>query len=238
MKIFNLDSPLMEGLGKMADLMWLNVLTIICSLPIVTMGASLTALNYMTLKIVRNEECYVTKGFFKSFKQNFKQATIIWMILLTAGILIAIDFLIMKDSQFQYNSIVQMLIMVCAFLLLMVLVFIFPVLAKFDNTVKNTIKNAFMISIMQFPKTVIMIILYAIPIIIFFFIVSWMPVTFLFGLSGPAFLGALMYNKFFKKMEDQIMSAAQTQETDAAEEDERIFRDELDPSLTDHENLD
>ena len=73
MKFFDLDSPLMQVLNKVADLLWLNILTLICCIPIVTAGASLTAMNYMALKIVRNEECYITKGFFKSFKQNFKQ---------------------------------------------------------------------------------------------------------------------------------------------------------------------
>ena len=65
MKFFNLDSPVMQALGKMADLMWLNILTLICCIPVVTAGASLTAMHYMALKIVRNEECYITKGFFK-----------------------------------------------------------------------------------------------------------------------------------------------------------------------------
>lgn len=73
MKIFDLDSPLMQVLNKVADLMWLNVLTLICCIPIFTAGASLTAMNYMALKIVRGEECYITRGFFKSFKMNFKQ---------------------------------------------------------------------------------------------------------------------------------------------------------------------
>ena len=72
MKFFNLDSPVMQALGKMADLMWLNILTLIFCIPVVTVGASLTAMHYMALKIVRNEECYITKGFFKSFKENFK----------------------------------------------------------------------------------------------------------------------------------------------------------------------
>ena len=80
MKFFNLDSPVMQALGKMADLMWLNILTLICCIPVVTAGASLTAMHYMALKIVRNEECYITKGFFKSFKENFKQATLIWLL--------------------------------------------------------------------------------------------------------------------------------------------------------------
>ncbi len=55
MKLFNLDSPLMRALGKMADLMWLNILTMVCCIPVFTIGASLTALHYMALKIVRDE---------------------------------------------------------------------------------------------------------------------------------------------------------------------------------------
>ena len=74
MKIFDLDSPLMQFLNKMADLLWLNILTFICCIPIVTIGASLTAMHYMALKMVRNEECYITRGFFKSFKENWSSS--------------------------------------------------------------------------------------------------------------------------------------------------------------------
>lgn len=72
-------------MGRAADLMILNIVFIICCLPIVTIGASLTALHYVTLKMVRNEESYIVKSFFKSFKQNFKQATIINLIMLLFG---------------------------------------------------------------------------------------------------------------------------------------------------------
>ena len=64
MKLFNLDSPLMQFLNKVADLMWLNVLTLICCIPIVTVGPALTALHYMALKIARDEECYIARDYF------------------------------------------------------------------------------------------------------------------------------------------------------------------------------
>ena len=67
MKIFDLDSPLMNVLNKMADLMWLNILTLICCIPIITAGAAFTSMHYVALKIVRNEESYITRAFFKSF---------------------------------------------------------------------------------------------------------------------------------------------------------------------------
>ena len=90
-RFFNIDSPIMVGLNKLADLIWLNILTFICCIPIITVGASITALNYVALKMVRNEEGYVTRSFFKSFKQNFKQATIIWLIMLLVAAIIIGD---------------------------------------------------------------------------------------------------------------------------------------------------
>lgn len=232
MKFFDLDSPLMQGLSKMADLLWLNVLTVICCLPVVTAGASLTALNYMALKIARNEECYITKGFFKSFKQNFKQATVIWLIFLAVFIVLAVDFRIMWTAETPSNAIMQVLVAAAALFALFAFMFVFPLLARFDNTVLKTIKNAFLVSAAQFPKTILMIVLYAIPIFLFIYVYMAMPLSFLFGLSVPAWLSAKMYSKFFKKLEDQILEreAPQGQE-EAPQEDERIFKDELDPVL-------
>ena len=234
MKFLNLDSPLMQGLGKMADLMWLNVLTLICCLPIVTIGASLTAMNYMALKIARNEECYITRGFFKSFKENFRQATVIWLIFLVVILILAGDFAIIKSSGVEFGDIFQGIFIAISVLVLFTLMYVFPVLAKFENTVFRTIKNAFLMSLMQFPKTILMIILYVIPVVVFFYVIQLMPLALLFGLSLPAWISAKLYSKFFKKLEDQILSeSAPEGETGEPEEDERIFKDELDPALAD-----
>lgn len=236
MKFLNLDSPLMQGLGKMADLMWLNILTLLCCLPIVTIGASLTAMNYMALKIVRNEECYITRGFFKSFKENFKQATLIWLIFLLVILIFAGDFYIMRTSGLEFGDWFQGVLIAMLIMVLFAFMYVFPVLAKFENTVFRTIKNAFLMSLMQFPKTILMIIMYAIPIVIFFFVLQLMPLALLFGLALPAWLSAKLYNKFFQKLEDQILAenAPEGGETEP-EEDDRIFKDELDPVLTDRE---
>lgn len=234
MKFLNLDSPLMQGLGKMADLMWLNVLTLICCLPIVTIGASLTAMNYMALKIARNEECYITRGFFKSFKENFRQATVIWLIFLVVILILTGDFFIIKNSDMEFGDIFRGVFLAISIFVLFTLMYVFPVLAKFENTVFRTIKNAFLMSLMQFPKTILMIIMYAIPVVVFFFVIQLMPLSLLFGLSLPAWISAKLYNKFFKKLEDQILSeSTQENEAETPEEDERIFKDELDPALAD-----
>ncbi len=233
MKFFDLDSPLMQVLNKVADLLWLNILTLICCIPIVTAGASLTAMNYMALKIVRNEECYITKGFFKSFKQNFRQATAIWLLFLLAVLVLAGDFYIVKNSGIEFNIVIKVVIGIVALILTFTWMFVFPVLAKFDNTVIRTIKNAFVMSILQFPKTLLMIVIYALPIVIGILVPQAFPICFLFGLSAPAYVSALLYNKFFKKLEDQYIAATTPAEEEGAKEEneERIFKDELDESL-------
>ena len=232
MRLFNIDSPLMQALGKMADLMWLNVLTLICCIPIITTGASLTAMNYMALKIVRNEECYITRGFFKSFKENFKQATIIWLILLVAIVVVISDFYVLSVAEFKYGNIMRVAITVVAVFVAFLALYVFPVLAKFENTIWRTVKNSLLLSIMQFPKTILMGIIYLLPMVLLLVAYQVVPLVFLFGLSVPAWISARLYNKIFKRLEDQILAASGEVETDNG--DEHIFSDALEESLTDN----
>ncbi len=95
-KFFDIDSPFIQFLNRVADLMILNFLVMICCLPIFTIGASYTAMHYVLLKMVRKEEGYLIRGFFKSFKQNFKQATLIWLGMLVLIAFFGVDFCILR----------------------------------------------------------------------------------------------------------------------------------------------
>lgn len=238
MKIFSLDSPFMQSLSRMADLLWLNLLAAICCVPIITIGASMTALNYMALKMARNEECYITRGFFKSFKENFKQATAIWlMILLVAGVIFG-DFVIMNNVGASFNKAVRILVTIVGVIVVFTVTYVFPLLAKFDNTVFRTIKNAFVVSVLQFPKTILMIIVNLVPVVVLMVSIKWSLLAMLFGLSVPAYVNAMLYNKFFKKLEAQIEEAngGSVPAEDPDAEAEKIFHDEIDESLSGGEN--
>lgn len=238
MKLFDIDSPIIHILNKVADLMWLNILTMICCIPIFTVGASLTAMHYMALKIVRDEECYITKGFFKAFKENFKKATAIWLILVVVIALLAGDFYIINKTELEFSKWVKFGITFVGVLVILTATFVFPLLAKFDNTVMRTIKNAAMVGILQFPRTILMIVFAALPVLAMYFSWRLFPFVFLFGLSLPAFLSAMTYNKFFQTLEQRIEEANVPRDEEGniireeqPEDDERIFRDELDESL-------
>lgn len=200
-KIFDLDSPFINALNKLADLICLNILTIICCIPIITIGASMTALNYVTLKIVRNEEGYIIKGFFKSFKENFRQATIIWLILLLVAALFGLDFMAFRYSTISFPQWMRVALLAVGIVALFSIVYLFPVLSRFENTIVHTFKNSLFMGILTFPKTVLMMACWVIPIIIAVFIPRILPVNFALGISGPVFLNALLYNGTFKRFE-------------------------------------
>ena len=231
MKIFDLDSPLMNVLNKMADLMWLNILTLICCIPVITAGATLTSMHYVALKIVRNEESYITRSFFKSFKTNFRQATLIWLLLMLVAAILGGDYYIITKSGMQFSQVLVVLIMAAGVLVICTSLYVFPVLAKFDNTIMGTIRNAFIMSILQLPKTVVMFVMAFFPLIIYLVSLRLIPIIFLFGFSLPAYASAMLYNKFFQKLEDQLLSEQEPAPEISPEEDERVFHDELDESL-------
>lgn len=208
-KFFNLDSPLMVGLTKLADLMIVNILALICCIPIVTIGASMTAMHYVCLKIARNEENYIMKMFFKSFKENFKQATIIWLIELAIIAVFVADFWILNKAPENFPDWFRTALIAFTLLVIALSLYVFPLLAKFDNSVKATIKNSALVSLMIWPKTILSLITWIIPFAILYYVPQILPVDFVLGLSGPAFLMALLYNKTFKKLEPE------TEEKDA-----------------------
>ncbi len=202
-RFFNIDSPIMHFLGRVADLMILNLVTLICCLPVVTIGASLTAMHYVLLKMVRNRESYIVRSFFKSFKANFKQATIIWMIILLLLVVFIMDLRIINDSSLGFPQVLKIMVYALLMVAYMVICYVFPVLSRFENTVVKTMKNALFMAILSFPKTVLMMVVYLLPLAIAYFVVAAVPVVFLFGLSAPSYAAAMLYNGTFKRFEPE-----------------------------------
>ncbi|MBP5453519.1 MAG: YesL family protein [Lachnospiraceae bacterium] len=213
MKFLNLDSPLMKFLSRMTDILWLNILTVVCSIPIVTAGASFTALHYVCLKMVRDEEGYITKDFFKSFKRNFKQATVIWLIMLAIMFVFYVDYKVLAayTGAIPKPIILAGVIAAVVFLLFTGL-YVFPVLSHFDNKTGATIKNAFFMSILALPRTILMVLLRVFPWAILYFVERFetasflIPLTVLFWFSLPAYLSAKLYTKTFKRFEPETAS--------------------------------
>jgi uncharacterized membrane protein YesL len=220
-KLFDLDSPLMRVLNRIADLMILNVVVLFFVFVPFTGGAALTGMHYVLLKMVRDEETYVVKGFWKSFKQNFKQATILWIIIAAISAVLGMDFLWIRTNIDVMPRIYVYVMLGVTLLLYMVAQYIFPLQSRFENPIKNTLKNSVMFSILGLPRTVGMAIVSFIPLILlYFFDMKILPIIILFGFSAPAYLQALLYNGLFKRFEPKV-----------EEQEERHIDDEDDEEL-------
>ena len=205
-RFFNMDNKFFVFMGKIADLCMLNLLCIICCIPIVTAGASLTALYYVTMKMVRNEEAYIFRSFFRSFKQNFKQATVINIIMLAAAARLYIDTNIAGKMGQPAGKILGMIFAAFTLLYVMILLYVYPLLAKFYNSVKNTFKNAILMAIRHLPYTILMLLICACPILILF-IPSFqiqMSLIMLVILFGPAVI-AYGNSHFFVRIFDKYI---------------------------------
>lgn len=204
MKIFSLDSPVMVFLTKVANLMLLNFLAVICCLPIVTGGASITAMYYVTLKMARNEDPYILKNFFKSFKENFRQATVIWVVLLVIVYALYMDWKIVTEVMSgTAATVMEVLLLVIIVLVAMVALYTFPVLARFDNTIKVTVKNALLMSIAKLPKTVWMLVIHLLPFVLILISTDAVPIIFMLGLATVSYLCSRTFVKIFKAYEPE-----------------------------------
>lgn len=173
--IFNPDSSLMRGLGRLFDYVVLNMLTILCSIPIVTLGASVTAMYDVMGRMMRDEERGVFGDFFRAFRSNFKKATVIWLILLVIGALLGFGVYFYVQVEVTGGSVLQGIAVMLLLLWAMTLSWAFPLQAKFENTVRNTLQNAMIFAIAKLPRSIVMAVLNALP----WFLAVWWTYLFL-----------------------------------------------------------
>lgn len=205
--LFNYDNPVWRFIGKLGDLILLNVLWIICSIPIFTIGASTTAVYYVTLKLVRDEDESTIKSFFRSFRSNFKQATVIWLILLAVGCILAFDFWFFTTSQMNLSGNLKVIMMAVfgGFLLvyLFILTYVFALQSRFYNPVKRTLFNAFFMSIRHLFQTIGIVATDICIVLATYLGLFYMPqiamLLVLFGMPLVAFVNSYFFTAIFKR---------------------------------------
>ncbi len=201
--MFNYENPVWQFMGRIADLMILNAMALIFSIPIITIGASWTALYYCTVKIVRKEDTYVWKEFWNSFKSNFKQATIIWLILIPFLAILFVDVLMWYNDPTLLPKVLKVTTVIVICIVLAITIYVFPILSHFDNTTRNTLKNAFLVSMINIPYTLYFMFLLCLPIVIVWIDLRFMMLDMLMGISLPALLASFGWSRIFKKLEPQ-----------------------------------
>lgn len=153
------DSPVIAFLNKMTDLILLNIIFVICCLPVFTIGAATTAMYYVCIISIRQGDGYVVRRFFESFRRNFKQATLLWLPMLVIWLVMGFDLFFWYQMGTGFSKVMFVLSAIVAFILLIVCLYIFPVLAKLEGSIKTTVKNAAAFSVGYLPYTLILLLL-------------------------------------------------------------------------------
>lgn len=207
-RFFDYDNLLFRFLSKVADLIVLNVLFLLFSIPLVTIGASLTATHFAALKL-RREEGHVLGNFWKSFRENFKQSTIIWLLYAIYMAIICSSWAMLSSAEETMGSIMQGTLLAAFVLSMSFALWVFPLQSKFVNPIKRTVRNAFIMIFKHILRTVFMLIVSVLP---FLLSVKLLSLMLLLGFSVPIYVCAITYNKLFEKMEQQVLESIQERE--------------------------
>lgn len=198
--MINLESPGVSVVNKITNLVILNLLVILTSLPVITAGASFTAMHSMLYRMMRNEDGYLIKDYFRAFKQNLKKATILWLIMLGVLVVLAADIWFVVINVKHVPGWLVGMVLITSIVLLMAMMYVFPLQAHFENTIRNTIKNAGGVMIMNLPRSVVMLIVYLLPVASVGLTYSALVVIFFCGFSLPAYIACFLYRKAFERI--------------------------------------
>lgn len=191
--MFSSNSGFSRFMNRISDLFILNILWIICSIPIITIGASTTALYSVDLKLLDNEEGYIIKSFFKAFKENFKKSTILWLFIILISIILGTNLVFWLKCNLSISYFTLPFIFFSLFIFLLVTPYIFPLLTKTKCSIINIIKYCFFVSLKNLPYSMI-ITLFGVSVL---FATIYFPAFFLFMILLGVSIHSYMVSRIF-----------------------------------------
>jgi uncharacterized membrane protein YesL len=218
------DSKFMGWLGLLANLMILNFLTLLTCIPIITAGASLTAMHYVLQKIVREEDTNIMDQFFHSFKMNFVQATIIWIILVLVYAVLFVDWRILRMQGDQFPGFFIILMYAAIAIVYLISLYVFPVLARYKNTIGGTFKTSFALAVygISMFRTFICGIVNMVPLaVLYIFGYPVIPLFLAFCFTGPGYVRARIYKSLFSNYEQAGQNVSAVTEEENEKRDSR-----------------
>ena len=204
--LFNYENPFIQFLVRVGDLMILNLLFILCSLPVVTLGASLTALHRVTQNMLFEQEEPLIKAFFRAFRQNFKQSTLVWLVELVVIVSLVCDvLLVMAYFNGGLAKAMYILVAVLAILVAGVFSYLMPLIARYENGTRQQVNNAVVLAIIKLPKTLLLMLLNLLPVILLLISVPVFVQTLIFwviiGFAFVSFLTSSILKPVFQQLE-------------------------------------
>ena len=197
------DSPAMQFMDKLKDLILLNLIWILFIIPVVTIGPANTALYSVARKLARGDSPKVWSAFLKEFKECFRKSFLMSLCLLPPVVLIVVYLFMVLSGSSEGTFLLTVLSGIAALILGFICSYAYPLSAYFENTVGQTIKNAMLLPLVNPFLAIVVTLLNLIPLLIFMFDIAvflricifWI----LLGVALTAFINCRLLAPFFSR---------------------------------------
>ena len=196
-KMFNYDSPLIQSLNKIVDCVILSMIWLLFSIPVITFGASTSALYYTVNKVIRHNRSHIWREFFGAFKANFKQSTIAWFIVLVLAYVLGVDCIFLYNM-IQAGSLGDWGLVpfaVIALFAVMWAIYVFAYIARFTNSLKAIMQNSALFAIRHLLRSVLLVIIFAVSVALALFV----PISIVILPTFSMYLMTVILESIFKK---------------------------------------
>ena len=204
--MFHPDSCLIRFLARICDLLLLNIALVLSCCTVVLSGTAVTALYSMTLKLMRGQDCDPVKGFLRALRENFLSSSFATILFLADVTLLAVLRSVLYAETLLMPPAVFVMLAILALFLTALLSYLFPLLARFENTFSHHLSNAIRLSLANLPVTVLMTTVNLLPLLIGLLFPALLGVVFafwlLFGFAAGAWINSFYLNRIFESRED------------------------------------
>ena len=203
---FNIESPFMQLLTRVGDLIIVNALYLVCCVPIVTIGAATAALHKVAQAIVYDTDNGIFKTFFRAFRENFKQATALWLMMLFFAAAMGCNYMLISGFVAGTPATVLKGALVVAIgLVLVMAAYMFPLMVRYTNTLRELATNALILAVVKLPRTIVLVLLAAMPWLILAISLETFVSTLVFwlaiGFGFTAYMSASLLKPVFAELE-------------------------------------
>lgn len=197
-KVFNLENPWMKFLGKVFDLMLINLITLLLMIPIVTTGPAITAMFYSLNRIITGQDTNLLSEHLAFFKKNIKGPMVVSLLHFSFVLGLFAYLTILSESTASSAIVLKIIIYVLMTCSTLLVVYAYGLFASFNNHVFVTIKNSFFLMIAYIPRTILIGAIYiGFSLFFFRFLAIFAPIVFLLGLVLPSLLVVLLLKSVF-----------------------------------------
>ena len=211
--LFNMDNPVFQTLSRIADLAVLSVICLLCCLPVVTVGPAAAALFKSVYDLTLERGSGLFRRYFHAFRSNFKQAVTAWLLALLGFASLVCDWLLLRlYFEGTAYTVLAWIVLFLALLLESVLCYLFPLIARYDNTLQEHVRNAVILAVRYFPKTLLMVFLQMLPLLMAtympYVLLSTLLLWLLFCPGFTAQANAFLLRPVFERLERDAAEAS------------------------------